>query len=211
MRNARPTYKAGLLVQAGLDELLQGFAVVALQGGGVVLGDEEQDLHGVHLRVGRFPLGQLYGCDAQGPDVCLHDTKTILGSKHQTGPVRSGSVPPSTLGRGVTDPSLKRRSLSAVGVTALRPDGTVQLLRADYGPTFTQPKGATDPLRPCGPSLRPPQGRDAHLPNMLTFRRDDAAARAVIGPLTQTRRRTIKVHDCVEASALRECGTIISP
>ena len=31
--------------------------------------------------------------------------------------------------------------------------------------------------------------------------RGDAAAGAVIGPLTKTRRRTIKVQDCVEASA----------
>ena len=37
--------------------------------------------------------------------------------------------------------------------------------------------------------------------------------RAVIGPLTKTWRRTIKVHDCVEASAwlLRERRTIIGP
>ena len=38
-------------------------------------------------------------------------------------------------------------------------------LRADYGPTFPQPKGVTDPLRRCGPSLRPPQGPDVRLPN----------------------------------------------
>ena len=66
--------------------------------------------------------------------------------------------------------------------------------RADYGPAFTQPKGPTYPLRPRGPSLRPPRGADVRLPEIV-------AARAVIDPLTKTRRRTVKVHDCVEASA----------
>ena len=55
---------------------------------------------------------------------------------------------------------------------------------------FTQRKGVTDPLRPCGPPLRPPQGPDVGLTKILTFCRGDAAARAVIGPLTETRRRT---------------------
>ena len=34
-------------------------------------------------------------------------------------------------------------------------------------PLFTQRKGVTDPLRPCGPSLRPPQGPDARPPKKL--------------------------------------------
>ena len=63
--------------------------------------------------------------------------------------------------------------------------------------------------------LGPPQGPDVRLPKILTFRRGDAAARAVIGPLTKTRRKTINDHDYVEASAgslaLRERGTIKSP
>ena len=79
------------------------------------------------------------------------------------------------------------------------------VLRTFYGSTFPLLKGVTDPLRPCGPSLRPPQGPDVRLSKMSTLRRGDAAARAVIGPLTQTRRRT-------EASfyvvlALRVVGT----
>ena len=74
-------------------------------------------------------------------------------------------------------------------------------LRADYGPVFTQLKGLIDPLLPCGPSLRRPQGPDVRLPKIVTFRWGDAAARAVIGPLTKNRRRTIKVHDYIEASA----------
>ena len=61
--------------------------------------------------------------------------------------------------------------------------------------------GVKDPLRSCGPSLRPTQGPDVRHTKMLTFRRGDAAARAVIGPLNKTRRRTIKVHDFIEASA----------
>ena len=67
--------------------------------------------------------------------------------------------------------------------------------RAVYGPTFTHnARGVTDPLRPCGPSF----GSTARglmcgvrLPKTVTFRRGDAAAaRAVIGPLTETPRRT---------------------
>ena len=49
-----------------------------------------------------------------------------------------------------------------------------------------QRKGVKDPLRPCGPSLHPLQGPVVRLV---------VAARAVIGPLTKTRRRTINVHD----------------
>ena len=52
------------------------------------------------------------------------------------------------------------------------------------------------------------QGPDVRLPKMLTLRQGDAAARAVICLLTKTRRRTIKVHDYVEASA---SGTITEP
>ena len=48
----------------------------------------------------------------------------------------------------------------------------------------------TDPLRPCGPSLGPPQRPDLRLPEIVTLRRGDAAAKAVIGLLTITRRRT---------------------
>ena len=69
--------------------------------------------------------------------------------------------------------------------------------------------GVTDPIRLCGPSLRPPKGPDARLPKIVNFRQGDAAARAVIGPLTKARRRTIKVHDCVEASAWSmRCGIV---
>ena len=57
-------------------------------------------------------------------------------------------------------------------------------------PRRRSPRGSTDPSRPRGPSLRPQQGPDARLPDTLTLRRGDAAARAVIGPLAKTRRRT---------------------
>ena len=72
-----------------------------------------------------------------------------------------------------------------------------RILRAGYGPTFKQPKGVTDPLRPRGPSMHP----HVRLLKIVTFLQGDAAARAVIGPLTKTRRRPIKVQECVEASA----------
>ena len=56
-----------------------------------------------------------------------------------------------------------------------------------------------DPLRLC-----------ASQKNLL-FRRGDAAARALSGPLTKTQRRTIKVHDYGDPGviALRQHGTII--
>ena len=44
------------------------------------------------------------------------------------------------------------------------------------------------------------KGPDVQLPKIVTFYWGDAAARAVIGPLSKTQRGTIKVHDCVEAS-----------
>ena len=62
-------------------------------------------------------------------------------------------------------------------------------LRADYGPTFTQRKGVTD-------LADPPCVHRKGLRKIVT------TARAVIGPLTRTRhRRTINVHDYVEATA----------
>ena len=66
-----------------------------------------------------------------------------------------------------------------------------------------------------GPALRPPQGPDVRLPEIVTFRRGEAAARAVIGPLTKTRRRT---KTCLRLRwsvcgiiVLRQSGSIISP
>lgn len=50
--------------------------MVALQCGWVVLGNQEQDSHRVEIRVWRLPLGQLNGCDAQGPDVSLESYHT---------------------------------------------------------------------------------------------------------------------------------------
>ena len=44
-------------------------------------------------------------------------------------------------------------------------------------------RGFTDPLRPCGPSMRSRQGPGLRLPKMLTVRLD-AAARNVMGRLT---------------------------
>lgn len=35
------------------------------------------DAHGVNVAIGRLALGELDGCDAQGPDVCLISIATI--------------------------------------------------------------------------------------------------------------------------------------
>ena len=72
-----------------------------------------------------------------------------------------------------------RRKLSYVGADntegkKVRRSGSINSVKgslwAFYGPTFPQRKGDTDPLRPCGPSLRPPHGPDERLQKMLTFR-----------------------------------------
>ena len=59
-----------------------------------------------------------------------------------------------------------------------------------YGSTSTKRKGVCRPLAPCRPSLRPLQGPGVCLPKIVTLRRGDAAARAVIGPLTRRRTKT---------------------
>ena len=70
---------------------------------------------------------------------------------------------------------------------------------------------------PCKPSLRPPLGPVVRLPEIVTFRRGDTIARAVIGPLTKTRTRTQdhkrsrQRRSVCGVLALRECGTIKSP
>ena len=76
-------------------------------------------------------------------------------------------------------------------------------------------RGFTDPLRPCGPSVRPPQGLDVHLAKSVTLGRGDAAAMSTIGPLVLTRRRTktglrLCRSVCV-VIALRRRGTITEP
>ena len=81
----------------------------------------------------------------------------------------------------------------------------LKTLRADYGSTSTQRKGVYGPntsLAWC-------------VPPIVTLRRGDAAARAVIGPLTETR-RGIKTGSRLRQSVcvvivLRRRGTIISP
>ena len=52
---------------------------------------------------------------------------------------------------------------------------------------FPRRHNARGSLRPCEPSLRPPQEPDVRPPKMVS---GDAAASAVIGPLTKTRPRT---------------------
>ena len=59
------THVLGVLVEAGLDELLELPCVGPLQLRRTVLGDEEQHPHRVEVRVGRLALRQLYGGDAQ--------------------------------------------------------------------------------------------------------------------------------------------------
>ena len=75
----------------------------------------------------------------------------------------------------------------------LRPYGPLMDPLRPYGPLM-------DPLRPCGPSLHPQRGPDLRLPKIVPLCGDDAAARAVIGPLTKTAGPG-QVQDWVQASA----------
>ena len=74
----------------------------------------------------------------------------------------------------------------------------VRATQEGYGPPHVRRKGLTRTSQKYKPSVEATQ-----------------AARAAIGPLTKTRRRTINVHDYVEASAgvleLCERGTMKSP
>ena len=93
-----------------------------------------------------------------------------------------------------------------------------------------QRKGLTDLWRPRGPSLRRLPEPDVRLPKIVTFRWGDAAARAVIGPLTKTRavigsltktravigpltktrHRTIKLQDWVDSRPVNAVNNTIS-
>ena len=66
-----------------------------------------------------------------------------------------------------------------------------ELYRADYGSTSTQRKGVYGPITSLLILLTSPQGPDVRLQKMFTLLQGiDAAARAVIGLLTKTCRRT---------------------
>ena len=58
-------------------------------------------------------------------------------------------------------------------------------------PRSRNARGSRTPYVLADPPLVHREGPDMRLPKTATFRRGDAAARAVIGPLTKTRRRTM--------------------
>ena len=64
-------YILWIFVKTECHELLEELGEVALELRGVALRDEKEDSHGVEVSVGWFPLGQLDGRDAQGPDISL--------------------------------------------------------------------------------------------------------------------------------------------
>lgn len=51
------TYIFRVLIQAGLDEVLELFTVTPRQLRGVILRDQEQHPHGMQLGIGRLSLG----------------------------------------------------------------------------------------------------------------------------------------------------------
>lgn len=67
----RRSYESGVLVEAGLGELLEALGEIAVQRRGRRLGDVEEDSHRVEFRVRGFTFGELDGGDAQRPDISL--------------------------------------------------------------------------------------------------------------------------------------------
>ena len=61
----------GFLVEADSHKLLEGLGEVPDQLWGRVLGDEEEDPHGMEVSVRWFSCRHLNGGDPQGPDICL--------------------------------------------------------------------------------------------------------------------------------------------
>lgn len=58
-------YEGRVFVKAGLRELFETLGEIAIERRWGSLGNMEEHAHGVHVRVGRLPLGQLDGRDAQ--------------------------------------------------------------------------------------------------------------------------------------------------
>jgi hypothetical protein len=67
-----------VLDKALRNEVLEVFAKVTLQLGRWVLGDLEEDLHGVDVTQRRLAIGHLHSCDAQGPDISLEAVTVLL-------------------------------------------------------------------------------------------------------------------------------------
>lgn len=59
------SYKGRVFVEAGLGELFEALGEIAVERRRGALGNMEEHSHRVHVRVGRLPLGQLDGRDAQ--------------------------------------------------------------------------------------------------------------------------------------------------
>jgi hypothetical protein len=66
-------YLFGLLLNAELNKLLEGLGEVTLEDGGVVLGDQKEDPHGMEISVGGLSLGHLDGGDSERPDIGLRE------------------------------------------------------------------------------------------------------------------------------------------
>ena len=61
-----------VFLEAGVHEVPENVRPVrAGNGGAVVLSNVVQGAHGIHVEVGRLPLGQLDARDSQGPNVDL--------------------------------------------------------------------------------------------------------------------------------------------
>lgn len=68
----------GVFAQAEVDKVLEGGGEVAFEHGRWVLGDQEEDLHGVDVGIGGLAVCQLQGGDAERPDVGLAVVARLL-------------------------------------------------------------------------------------------------------------------------------------
>ena len=88
--------------------------------------------------------------------------------------------------RAVRGPNANQRGLSTALSLSLSEDSSLRMwcvISTSQGLVMVarhrNSRGFTDPLRPCGPSMHPPQGPDVRLQKNCS-----PASRAVIGPLT---------------------------
>ena len=71
LNNEFKTYMIRILVEAGFHKQLELLAELTLQRRRIILGNEEENPHGVQVRVRGLPFCELQRRDAQRPDVRL--------------------------------------------------------------------------------------------------------------------------------------------
>jgi hypothetical protein len=107
----------GVFDQALRDKVFELLAELALEARRRVLGDVEEDLHGVHVRVGRLAEGQLDGGDAERPDVGLEVVAGLLDhlGSHPEGGADEGVALRLHVGQLGSDAKVGQLNLAGLG------------------------------------------------------------------------------------------------